>query len=154
MLIVTFRTLQFSSLGEVHNSFMTRERFHRYRRDKTLPLSSSFSLSLSLSLSSFRSLDLRRDSKFSSGFFFFYSPPVLPPFSEEKSMPECNTAEIEKFERARSSHVIEKPSRSAKAFSIVIFRVAQPSIHLDMKKKKKREFELEVSRKCKIPSFS
>lgn len=38
-------------------------------------------------------------------------------------MLQCNTAEIEKFERARSSHVIEKASRSGKAFSIVIFRV-------------------------------
>ena len=53
-------------------------------------------------------------------------------------MPKCNAAEIEKFERARSSHVIEKPSRSAKAFSIVIFRVVQPSIHLDAEKKKKK----------------
>ena len=69
-------------------------------------------------------------------------------------MPKCNAAEIEKFERARSSHVIEKPSRSAKAFSIVIFRVVQPSIHLDAekkkeKKKKKKGFKHEISRKYK-----
>lgn len=80
-------------------------------------------------------------------------------------MLQCNTAEIEKFERARSSHVIEKASRSGKAFSIVIFRVydrryiSSPLKRFQLKKLPfiffvNQFFTIDFNRKVEISRFS
>lgn len=101
--------LQFSSFEKVHNSFMICKILLRYRIED----SHSYEICTLIVTKRFEILPI---------FLFSFFLSSFHPF-REKSMPECNAAEIEKFERVRSSHVIEKPSRSGKAFSIVIFRV-------------------------------
>ena len=138
MLIVTFRTLQFSLLGEVHNSFMTRERFHRYRRDKTLPLSSSFSLSLSLSLflAFVRSI-YEETRNFRPGSSFFTLLPSCHPFQRRS---QCRSVTLRKLKSSNELDLVtsSKNHRDRRKLFPSLSFVSHNRRYISTWKKKKR----------------